>query len=390
MTKMRLSGKIMAGVLILGGCTFMASIAAEATKDIEVDVPKKIHADLSVGAAKELELAIGSGDTCRLASVHYEFKDMPDADVVAMFTKGAQAGDARSSMWLARLYFEGRCSLPTRKTLALSMARESITNVTRQAEAGDREAQFLLGCVYHEGLQVGVNYENAVKWYELAAAAGHITAMNNLAALIQSAYGTVPDIKKARRLLAQAAEKGSVLAAENISKIGDGGDDNPERLKKLFQSPLVQALGKQRNDAIEMLVRKGIIADPVKFDESVDQGRPEMKVLLFKDDGVLLIVDGMGRINDVEGYIVGHRGPGQCKSVIPLDIAWSDTAVTARAKLGYPDEAGSVPSDHAYGMAYNIGNVLYAVMFPYRDQGTLKVWRVYEKWAADYSKDSAD
>ncbi len=379
-----ISGKIIVGVLILGGFPFLAGTAEAEAAEIELAASGEIHSELSAGAAKELAQAVHSGDTCRLASVHYELKDISDENIVAMFTKCAEAGDARASMWLARLYFKGRCSLPTKKNMALKMAAEAITNVIQQAEAGDREAQFLLGCAYHEGFPVERDFKKAVKWYELAVASGHITAMNNLAALAQKAYGTPPDIKRARRLLAQAAAKGSVLAAENAVKIrGERGDDS-ERLKTLFKSPLVQALGKQRDDAIAMLVKQGIIADPKKFDESVEQSHSEMKVLLFKDDGLLLIVDGVGRINNVDGYVAGHRGPGQCKSEIPFGVTWTDNAEKAREKLGSPDDSGVVLSDLARGMAYNIGNVVYAVMFNLKDQRTLKVWRVYEKWAVDY------
>ena len=76
-----------------------------------------------------------------------------------------------------------------------------------------------------------------------AAAAGHLTAMNNLANLYAWGQGTKPDIRKARQLFSQASKNGSVLAAGNLSDFADYGRDDTKRLEKLRAVPLVQALG---------------------------------------------------------------------------------------------------------------------------------------------------
>jgi Sel1 repeat len=323
-----------------------------------------------------------SSDRCRLASVHYELGDLPSQEIVKMLEQCSKEGDVRGTMWLARLYFKGRCSLPLRAAAAQQMAREIITNVVRMAEGGDCEAQFLVGSAYNEGLGIDQDFSKAVKWYELAASSGHITALNNLGVLTQRAQGTPPDIEKARNFFAQAVKRGSVHAAENMHSVQDDGRDDTERLRRLVSVPLVQALGKQRDDGIAFLVKHGVLTNPRTYIESDHMGDRQLQ---FKEDGVLLIVDVAGRIMNVEGHAVGQKGSSQYKGAIPMGVAWSDTKDTARKKLGQPDDFGSVSSDGSvYGMAYRTENVFFAVMFGHGDTPTLKVWRVYERWAANY------
>ena len=49
------------------------------------------------------------------------------------------------------------------------------------AEQGDAEAQFNLGQMYREGLEVAQNYKEAVKWWRLSAGQRNEQAQINLA-----------------------------------------------------------------------------------------------------------------------------------------------------------------------------------------------------------------
>ena len=51
------------------------------------------------------------------------------------------------------------------------------------AEAGDSDAQFALGCMYHNGDGVPQDDKEALKWYNLTAEQGHAAAQVLLAAL---------------------------------------------------------------------------------------------------------------------------------------------------------------------------------------------------------------
>src|SRR5438105_6852041 len=131
--------------------------------------------------AQHSESAAEKSDECRIAVRHYETEDIPSDEILKGFEQLAQNNDARGTMWIARLYYLGRCSLPKRPDLAQNMARNVIAEVTRLAENGDTEAQFLLGSAYQLGMAVDQDLQKAVSWYTKSVGGGHITAMNNLA-----------------------------------------------------------------------------------------------------------------------------------------------------------------------------------------------------------------
>lgn len=346
----------------------------------EANSPTK---QFSSSPARELELAIESRDACQLARIHYDLGDIPAAEIVKLFYECANAGDARGTMWLARLYLNGRCGLKINETTARQMAARSVAKVLELAKGGDREAQFLAGAAYQEGLGVEVDYKEAAKWYAPAAAAGQIGALNNLGIMYIRGYGVPADIAKARALLTSAAEKGLRDAAKTLRVIQGSHRDESARLKNLFKAAVMHAIGKQKKDGIEFLAKKGLISDSKK---SEDKGKVRTsRQFYFSADGLSIFVDEItGRINGIEGYAAGHMGDTQFRGRCPLGIAWSDTSDTAREKLGAPSDSGDVPGDYAYGMAYEIDNLIFAVMFSYSAPKTLRVWRVYETWVTDY------
>ncbi len=54
------------------------------------------------------------------------------------------------------------------------------TEVRRDARSGDADAQFKLGCMYHDGYGVLQDYLEAAKWYRLAGEQGHAGGQFNL------------------------------------------------------------------------------------------------------------------------------------------------------------------------------------------------------------------
>src|SRR5262249_25380677 len=73
-------------------------------------------------------------DSCEAAVRHYEAEDLPNGQIVHAFENLSQGGDIRGTMWLARLYFKGRCSLTARPDQAQAMAREALPKLTVLAE----------------------------------------------------------------------------------------------------------------------------------------------------------------------------------------------------------------------------------------------------------------
>ena len=321
-----------------------------------------------------------SSDICRDAVGHYESRDLPDSAVVNMFQEMADKGDVRGTMWIARFYLEGRCSMPKNAELAQKMAKNAIVGVMQRAEKGDIEAEFLLGAAYQEGLAVEENPEAAVKWLTKSAAGGHMTAMNNLGVMLVQGYGIEPDIKRARQLFSQAAGLGSLRAAENLAAFSNDRDDT-QRLKDLRSVPLVKVLGMNETEGIAFLVKNGLIADPKGYEEDDYKG---LKQYHYKKDGLLLQINLTGRIVEMEAHASGFHGSEQFNGKIPLGLTYDDTVESARQKLGEPDDSGEVASDQAYGMADRTENLFFAVMFSHDEEHKLKVFRVCEKWAAKY------
>jgi len=82
------------------------------------------------------------------------------------------------------------------------------------AQAGNRDAQFLLGTVYAYGL-AGVKDEAlALTWFNKAARQGHVTAQFQLGTRYRDGVGVLADMSLADMWLRLAAEGGHPLAGE--------------------------------------------------------------------------------------------------------------------------------------------------------------------------------
>ncbi len=325
----------------------------------------------SVSAAPE--------DACSAAAAHYARGDIPHRDIVDKFEQIAQKGDVRGKMWLARLHFKGRCSLPKSPEKAQKMAKAVLEDVRKLAKEGDSEAQFLLGSSYNEGLGVELDFEKAGKWFLKAAPSGHMVAINNLAVMLVWGQGMDPNIDEARRHFARAAKLGSTMAKSNTHKFRDDGRDDREKLKTLRKSVLVQAVGMKVDTGIAFLVKNALITDPKGYDAKIAKSQNRY---LFQTDGIRMTVfKDSGRIVTVDGHAKGFRDTEQFRGGIPFGLNWSDSPASTRKKLGNPDDSGSVANDNAYGMAYIIENVNFSVMYEYGGDHKIKLWRVAERWA---------
>lgn len=95
-----------------------------------------------------------------------------------------------------------------------------LQTMTRKAEEGNVDAQLSLGYMYLYGdTDAGVvsDYEQAFKYYSMAAAQGDNIAVNNLGSLYYSGVGTKKNPYKAALLFAKAAEQGNIEAAVNLA-----------------------------------------------------------------------------------------------------------------------------------------------------------------------------
>lgn len=84
--------------------------------------------------------------------------------------------------------------------------------VRRAAKAGNPAAQFRLGVMYGNGDGVGLDYDQALAWFEKAAAQDHHNALITMAWMFASGAGVATDEDRARELYLRAARLGSAKA----------------------------------------------------------------------------------------------------------------------------------------------------------------------------------
>jgi hypothetical protein len=122
----------------------------------------------------------------------------------------AEAGDPQAQYLLGEAYSKG---------LGVSMDyREAAIWWTRAAEQGLPAAQYDLGRIYKHGSGVPRDYGQSVKWYRKAANQGLAVAENDLALAYLHGLGVPRDVGQYVKLLSMAAEKGEVSAQHNLGE----------------------------------------------------------------------------------------------------------------------------------------------------------------------------
>lgn len=97
------------------------------------------------------------------------------------------------------------------------------------AEAGNVHAQVMVGGMYRIGEGTPASLDQSLYWYGVAAEAGNIVALNNLAHTLFSI-----DPRKGITLLFSAAEKGSPFAQSALGYLYSGIFNLPEDLKSQY------------------------------------------------------------------------------------------------------------------------------------------------------------
>ena len=85
-------------------------------------------------------------------------------------------------------------------------------DVRRDARSGEADAQFELGCMYHDGYGVRQDYPEAARWYRRAAEQGHPGGQFNLGLMHWLGVGAPHDYAEAVRWFRRAADQGDEKA----------------------------------------------------------------------------------------------------------------------------------------------------------------------------------
>ena len=104
---------------------------------------------------------------------------------------------------------------------------ETLSGTTRESlqsqlyrvanEANDPDVMYLTGLMFDRGEGVPQDYQEAFRWYVLAAAGGQSGAMNSLGLMYALGHGVSQDHSEAMKWWTKAAESGSIAALSNIA-----------------------------------------------------------------------------------------------------------------------------------------------------------------------------
>ncbi|QTR47415.1 SEL1-like repeat protein [Thiothrix litoralis] len=126
--------------------------------------------------------------------------------------QSAEAGDKQAQLMLGTMYEDGLGGLP-------SDLRDAAYWYEQAAKQGYPKAQYNLGLLYEDGRGVTQNYNQAAYWYEKAATAGFTEAQNNLGVLYVLGNGVDKNAQKAEQLFSEAARGGSSDAQRNLGML---------------------------------------------------------------------------------------------------------------------------------------------------------------------------
>ena len=87
-------------------------------------------------------------------------------------------------------------------------SNKSVQELLPLAEKGDAKAQYRLGLTYSNDIDVPQDFQEAAKWYRLAAEQGHAYAQYNLGVMYKDGEGVSQDYVLAHKWFNLAADQG--------------------------------------------------------------------------------------------------------------------------------------------------------------------------------------
>ena len=95
-----------------------------------------------------------------------------------------------------------------------------INAMKKLAQTGNAGAQNYVGMAYDLGSGVGQDYDEAVKWYRMAAEQGHVDAQLRLGKMFGEGICMKQDVAEAVKWYRLAAEQGHAEAQKALRAIG--------------------------------------------------------------------------------------------------------------------------------------------------------------------------
>ena len=149
-----------------------------------------------------------------------DVQEINRSEAIRWYTKAAEAGNAEAQHILGMAYLNGT-DVPVDLATAVNW-------IEKAAHNDHAASQFQLGVMYCTGQGVPQDLPNAIAWYELSAQLGYPLAQYNLAVMLAKGQGCEPDRNKALSWFQKAAARGLVAAQSALREF-----DGPERAKDL-------------------------------------------------------------------------------------------------------------------------------------------------------------
>jgi len=156
----------------------------------------------------------------------------------------AEAGNAQAQLILGLKLLNGT-GLPMNIEKGASW-------IERAAVGGQAVAQNCLGVLYQTGTGVAVSMIHAVHWYEVAARQGNLRAMTNLGKIYAGGWKDVTDFPEAAHWFSLAAGKGEVDAQFDLAVLYQRGDGVPYSLMEAYKWYAIAASQGDRKAAAQL------------------------------------------------------------------------------------------------------------------------------------------
>ena len=117
--------------------------------------------------------------------------------------------------------------------------------ITKNAENGDEEAQYKLGCLYFQGVGIPTDYQKALNWFLKAAEQSDPKAQRMVGVFYGDGLGVAKDYAEAVRWTRLAAQQGDSTAKYNLGysyATGEGVPKNGEEAFRWFHKSALQGL----------------------------------------------------------------------------------------------------------------------------------------------------
>lgn len=171
-----------------------------------------------------------------------------------------------------------------------------------RAEAGDAEAQYGIGWMYHNGYGLAINDDEAISWWEMAARQGHLGATFALGMLYSLGEGAQKrDMQKAVNYYREAARHGHADAQLLLLSFAANGEKHARQLliDQMTKGDLLGITDFTQITAKRANIRKG----PGTGNKILFTAKEGLKVAAIKRQGNWLLValegkDFLGWIHD--------------------------------------------------------------------------------------------